>query len=179
MSAVNPRLIVVALVLVGAGVAGIALSGGEPPAATPTQTPDQPSCLEVPSTPASAALPTWLPKDLSLPDGSYVLEALPTVQGLSRAVLVVPASLDDLVKVILDRWPKEGWTLGPGEREPGEAEDTFYRGAKFGQFRALQVYCDQNVVQMFLVMGKSPFSISPNPTPSGSVGPLVSATPTP
>jgi hypothetical protein len=182
--AVNPRLLVVALLLIAGGGTALVLTSGDPPPSdiSASPTPAAPSCLEPPAPRAKPAkLPDWIPEDLPLPKGTYVIDRLPTVQKLRRAVFFVPSSLDGLVRRVLEDWPKEGWVLGRGEREPGEAEDTFFRAKKFGQFRALEVYCDLDTVQMLLVFGTIPKTpaatyspIPPNPHPSITPSPLSS-----
>ncbi len=162
----NPRLVVVALALIAGGATALVLSGGEGPAAgpSPSLTPAAPNCLESPTPPARISMPTWVPRDLELPAGTFTIQKLPAVQGLQRGIFAVPVSLDGFVELVLNEWPKDDWVLGRGEREPGEAEDTFFRDEVFGQFRVLEIYCDRNLIQMLLVMGKNPAGSSPAPT---------------
>lgn len=156
--AVNPRariaVIVAALVAVGAFV--LAGSGSNErndanafptSSATPTL---PPGCVEDP--PAKQPMPSWFPRSLPLPRGTYVHEVpAQAAPGVHTAMLFMPVSLDDFVKLVLDTWEDAGWTPGIGEREPGEAEDTFTGPAgRYGKFRAQSFYCDTETTNLYI-----------------------------
>ena len=62
----------------------------------------------------------------------------------------------DFVQFVLARWPAEGWILGRGESEFGEAEDGFVRGDTYGAFRARRVYCEDGWSEILLALGARP-----------------------
>lgn len=121
-----------------------------------------PQCLEVPP---RTTTPSWYPKDLPMPAGSYVSEVPQAQGGLRRAVFTVKGSLRDFVKHALTIWPKHGWQLGRGESEPGEAEDNFIKARenRYGLFRAQSVYCDVNLTWVLMVLSDPSV---PTPTPA-------------
>ena len=155
----------IALVLVLASGVVVALLAGR--GEEPTNT--IPGCMRVPEAVPAAV---WFPDDLPLPNGTQTTQVPDEEQGIKRVVLAVPASLDGWVEFVLDAWPKAGWNLGVGEREPFEAEDTFFKENRYGLFRARALYCDANVTEVLIVLGERG---DPIPTPSGgpSVPPLV------
>ena len=71
------------------------------------------------------------------------------------------------MRFALREWPKHGWVLGRGEAEPGEAEDSFFRGQNVGAFRARTAYCDNGWTQLFLVYGQR----TPPPTTTAAPAP--------
>ncbi|MHB8510554.1 MAG: hypothetical protein ACYDCC_00070 [Actinomycetota bacterium] len=112
------------------------------PVSSPTAAPSNEvpaSCL--PLKPA-INVPTWYPKDLSVPPGSYPIEVQPDVGGYRRIVFAVNGSLRDFVIYALTNWKQHGYTLGRGDAEAGEAEDNFAKNPLFGVFRARSVFCD-------------------------------------
>jgi len=106
--------------------------------------------------PPKAASPTWLPKDLPLPPGTYASQILPGQGGVERAVFTVNASLDSFVKTVLNDWPGKGYSLtGKGDREAGEAEAPFRGPGKVsGLFRARAVYCDTQRIELLLAIAR-------------------------
>jgi len=178
----NPRarLAIVAAVLVAGGVTGVLVAGnGADPADEVFAQGSAPSiplpaqCLDLPS---EVARPDWFPDDLPLPAGSYVsLTPEQRAPGIDEIVFTAKGSLDDFVSFVLERWEDAGWSLGRGEREPGEAESIFFTAGteRYGQFRARQVYCDESYteVQLFVVVDPSKTQqpgTSPQPTPQSS-----------
>jgi hypothetical protein len=112
-------------------------------------------CIE--DLPARIEEPEYRPETLTLPAGSVAIRTSPDpAPGLHVVVYRVPKSLDDFVKFLLADWPKQGWVLGRGEREPGEAESVFYLPDKsrYGQVRARQVYCDADQTEVVLTIGE-------------------------
>lgn len=156
---------VVAFAVTGSGPSGP--SGGPLPGRTalPTssKTPTLPAgCLPAPK---PMPLPTWYPKDLPMPEGSYVSDVPPAGAGLRRVVFTAKVTLRDFVKHALTVWPRHGWKLGRGESEPGEAEDNFLKTRdRYGLFRAQSVYCDTSLTLVLLVLADP--TASPPPTPS-------------
>lgn len=101
--------------------------------------------------------PEFRPDSLTLPRGSFAIRTPEDpAPGLHIIVYAVPAGLDDFVQHVLDRWPSNGWELGRGERELGEAESVFFLPDKsrYGQFRARSVYCDLDVTEVTLTLGE-------------------------
>jgi hypothetical protein len=148
------RFALVAAVLAAGGITAILLGGkGE---VTPTHgsaTPP-PQCLKLPS---PIPTPSWLPATLPLPKGSFATQTFDPVQGIERGLFVVAAPLDGFVRFVLREWPAKGWSLGPGESEPGEAEDTFTDEAGlFGQFRARSDFCRTDRTQVLIAIAKVP-----------------------
>lgn len=106
--------------------------------------------------PDAGAAIGWLPADLPLPEGTYPITQLQDDGRFRRAVLAVPMTYGDFVQFVLARWPDEGWILGRGESEVGEAEDGFVRGDTYGAFRARRVYCDDGWSEILLALSADP-----------------------
>ena len=142
------------------GLGGQAGFGQGPPAGA--------ACAQLP--PKSAPL-AWLPPDLPFPTGSYPTRDAGTPQGSSqfnRGLLAVKGTLQDFVRFALREWPKNGWVLGRGESEPGEAEDSFFRQQNVGAFRARTSYCDKSWTEVFIVYGqRQPPPTAPPTTAAG------------
>jgi hypothetical protein len=129
-------------------------------------------CQELPGT---GKTPSWYPKDLPLPKGSYPADVkLPTASGYPRAIFAVHGTLRDFIIFVLTEWRKTGWTLGRGEAEAGEAEDNFFKAGTDvrGAFVARTDYCDAAWTWVYIVMGSSR-APRPSASPSGSSSPLV------
>ena len=179
-SSVERLLAVVIVLLLGGGIATLSDRNAHPKASatpTPTTTARLPTvapygCLPLPK---QTSFPSWYPKDLPLPAGSYPAKAsLPKIAGYPRAVFAVKGTLRDFIIHALGVWPKKGWQMGLGESEAGEAEDTFFRlGTQTrGAFVARSAYCDTGWTWLYLVMGSGN---APRPTPTGT--PTGSPTP--
>jgi hypothetical protein len=93
---------------------------------------------------------SWLPSDFPMPAGTYVAQEIPAKDSSSArvAIFVTPLTIRDYVKFALDAFPKAGFKMGRGDSEPGEAEDSFVRGASGGSFRIRQPYCDMTKSQL-------------------------------
>ncbi|MGQ0617112.1 MAG: hypothetical protein ACT4PW_08975 [Acidimicrobiia bacterium] len=119
--------------------------------------------------PGEGKVVAWLPADLlPLPAGTYPVSELQDDGRFRRAVLAVPLTYGDFVQFALAQWPAEGWILGRGESESGEAEDSFIRGDTYGAFRARRVYCDTGWSEILLALGQTTATASTGPaTPSG------------
>ena len=114
-----------------------------------------PQCVESVGEPLEE--PAFRPASLPLPAGTVTIRTPEDpAPGLHVIVYAVPRSLDGFVDFVLDTWPAEGWELGRGEREPGEAESVFYLPDKsrYGQFRARAIYCDENLTEVTLTIGE-------------------------
>jgi hypothetical protein len=177
MESTFQRLIAVsiALLLMGSIIAlndhGKSKGGASPtPAPTTTQklgTIAPAGCLPLPG---KTKYPSWYPKDLPLPEGSYPADVkLPAARGYPRAIFAVRATLKDFIIFVLGEWRKTGWTLGRGEAEAGEAEDNFFKAGTDvrGAFVARTDYCDAGWVSVYIVMGSSR-APRPTPSPTGS-----------
>jgi hypothetical protein len=116
-------------------------------------------CLPVPKSDGRSL--AWLPLALPLPPNAIVLDDQPATGGYHRGTLAVPLAMRDLITFVLTEWPKQGWRLGRGDAENGEAEDTFVNGPDGGGFRARSVYCKSTWTEVFLVLKV------PGATPSG------------
>jgi|ERR671930_494401 hypothetical protein len=191
------RLRVLVAAVVGTAVSLTGCSGGSSTDSSPRAGGSTPSHL-LPSTvpseyanlppcnnPTPISFPTWVPKDLPLPSGTYASEELPPSFGYHRGIFVVPGTLTDLARFILREWPRAGWTLGRGDSESSEIEDQFFKTPAVGAFKAQVVYCKPPYALMLLLFapdraavgvpgtqGGSP--ITPSASPSGSPGPSPS-----
>ena len=166
------RLAALAGVLAAALVVALAVGGNRSASKGATlpasgKTPVLPAqCLQVPS---KIATPSWYPKDLPMPGGSFVSEVPQAQAGLRRVIFTVNGTLRDFVKHALTVWPKQGWRMGRGEAEPGEAEDNFIKTGsnRYGLFRAQSVYCDLNHTWVLMVLS-DPSAATPSPTPTAT-----------
>jgi hypothetical protein len=151
------------------------------PSTIPPEYRNLPPC----NNPTPISFPTWVPKDLPLPSGTYASQALPTSFGYHRGIFVVPGTLTDLARFILKEWPRSGWTLGRGDAESSEIEDQFFKTPAVGAFKAQVVYCkpphslmlllftpDRSTVGQPNTQGGSP--IGPSNSPSSSLTPSPS-----
>jgi len=181
-SSVERLLAVVIVLLLGGGIATLSDRKSHPKTSarpTPTTTARLSTvapygCLPLPKT---TSYPSWYPKDLPLPTGSYPARvSLPKVKGFPRGVFVVKGTLREFIVHALGVWPKKGWQLGLGESEAGEAEDVFFRlGTQIrGAFVARSSYCDTRYTWLYIVMGSGQ---APRPTPTSTATPTSSPTP--
>ena len=182
-SSVERMLAVVIVLLLGGGIATLSDRRSHPKATagpTPTTTARLPTvapygCLPLPK---RTSYPSWYPKDLPLPAGSYPAKvSLPTVKGFPRAVFAVKGTLKEFIVHALGVWPKQyGWQLGLGESEAGEAEDVFFKlGTQTrGAFVARTAYCDTGWTWLYLVLGSGN---APRPTPTSTATPTGSPSP--
>ncbi len=162
-----------AVLTVAVGLALAACGGGEgntPPVRSsfrPSVIPTNrgvPKCENPPRVPT----PTWLPKDLPLPQGSYTTQALPATFGYQRAVLVVPGTAEDFGRYVLEEWPRAGWVLGRGDAEPGEVEDQFLKPPAIGAFRVRTEFCTPGYSLMLIIYSRNRTAVPlPSPTPRG------------
>jgi hypothetical protein len=130
--------------------------------------------------PEHIAEPDWMPADLPFPEGMYASQHLEDSYGYKRGIFVVPTRLDSFTRFVLAEWPKQGWTLGRGDSEPGEVEDQFTKPPAVGAFKAQAVFCDPGYAVMILIYAPDSSKVGINPnTQSGSPLPGASATPTP
>ena len=175
----NPfhRFLVAAIALLLAGGVAALTNVGKETAASPrvsrtTATPPANVPLDCLQLPPRRDTPASYPKTLPLPAGSYATDPPPSTGQYERVLFAVPTTLSDFVRHVLAVWPREGWVLGRGEAEPGEAEDNFYRPSAnvVGAFRARTVFCDPNWTWVFIIFGQSR---APGPTPTVSPSPLV------
>jgi hypothetical protein len=144
----------------------------------PSISPYTPEPLPKCQYPKKLQIPRWFPDDLPLPPGTYTQERLMTLEGYRRVLLVIPVTLDELTRHVLEVWPRSGWTLGRGDSEIGEIEDQFSKPPAFGAFRAQGVICDPGYSLMYLIFTKNRSAPGPVTSPRGS--PLVpSPAPTP
>lgn len=122
------------------------------------------------------ATPSWYPSDLPMPKGSYAIDVPEAAGGLRRVVFAARGSLREFVGHALGEWKKQGWTLGRGESEPGEAEDNFLKGDRYGIFRAQSVFCDPNRTWVLMVLNDPTVKTAPTPSyntrTTGSPSPL-------
>lgn len=144
----------------------------------PSISPYTPAPLPKCQYPKKIRLPRWLPDDLPLPPGTYTKERLQSLEGYRRVLLVIPVTLDELTRHVLEVWPRNGWVLGRGDSEIGEVEDQFSKTPAFGAFRAQAVICDPGYALMYLIFTRNRAAPGPVTSPKGS--PLVpSPAPTP
>lgn len=181
-SASRARFASVAVVLALGGIVAFAATRGDEPSGRPTAgRPAVPTVLtencykEKPA----IALPSWYPQDLPMPDGSYPFEIPEATSGLRRIIFSAKGTLQQFVTHALGEWPKHDWTLGVGESEPGEAEDNFLKGERYGIFRATAAMCDQSRTWVLIVLNDPSASNAPTPgfntaNPSVTPSPLRS-----
>ncbi len=110
--------------------------------------------------------PGWLPSDLPLPPGTILAQQLADVGGYHRAVFVT-VGLTDFVRYVLAQWPTKGWTLGRGDAEAGEAEDSFAKTGFGGAFRVRTAYCDSGRSELLIVFGSTKAVTTTAPPSSG------------
>jgi hypothetical protein len=109
--------------------------------------PNAPPCTSPPEVP----MPSWIPNELPFPGGTYATQKLADTSGYHRVILVVPGTLADLAKMVLNVWPTSGWVLGRGDSEPGEIEDQFSRPPALGAFKAQSIFCNPGYNLMLLI----------------------------
>jgi len=117
--------------------------------------------------PAAAEQPDWFPADLPLPPGSFPTADTESASGASdsdadaasgdetnRGFFVVKGTIDDFTTFVKEQWPAQGYALGKGEAEPGEAEGGFRKGDFGGAFRIRDVYCDATMTELLITYGR-------------------------
>ena len=72
---------------------------------------------------------------------------------MHRGLIAVRGTVDDFVSFINTQWTANGWALGKGDAERGEAEGGYRRGDVGGVYRVRNVYCDANVSELLIVFG--------------------------
>lgn len=145
-------LIIIAVLVVGGAIGFVTTKSDREPTTSPTAQPSvsPPPCKSVPA--RIGAPPTWIPKDLPLPKATYLFQELDDVAGTHWTALIVKATLDEFVTYVLREWPADGWAIGKGDREPGEAESTFTKGKVIGQFRARDGLCVRDRIEVLLLI---------------------------
>lgn len=115
--------------------------------------------------PAQGTVLDWLPSDLPLPDGSFPIvdpesSAAPTESdsdapnATHRGFVAVRGTVDDFKNFVKTTWTANGWTLGKGDAEPGEAEGGYRKGDFGGAYRVRDVYCDPTMSELLITYGK-------------------------
>lgn len=157
-----PKLVpaIVGLLVLGGGVLMATLGGSEPsdiPPGLPGFSSYVPIAGCVEELPVGIREPQFRPDTLTLPEGSEAIRTSPDpAPGLHVVVYRVPTTLDGFVEHVLAEWEDNGWILGRGERETGEAESVYYLPDKsrYGQFRARSVFCDLAQTEVTLTLGE-------------------------
>lgn len=169
------RFLVVALVLiVGGGAAFVASRGDGARPTRPQRPPQAGNCLE---DPPEIETPAWYPDDLPMPTGSYAIKEHEEEGGLRKVSFSTAGNLQVFVRHALEEWPKHGWTLGVGESEPGEAEDNFLKGERYGVFQARSIMCAPDRTWVLMVVNDPAVKDAPTPgfntaNPSATPSPL-------
>src|SRR5438105_3067137 len=127
--------------------------------------------------PRQVAAPSWYPADLPLPGGSYTSRRLLDSNGYHRAEFVVPGTLPELARFILREWPNRRWTMGRGDAEQDEMEDSFEKGSAVGAFKAQAEDCSPGFSNMLIVFSPRGSTGSGPSTQPGS--PLAPGSPSP
>ena len=123
--------------------------------------------------PPEVKYPEWVPDDLPLPKDIYAYKNLPPLGGYQRALFVMELTTEQLIKLVLEEWPKAGYTLGRGDAEPGEVEDDFRKPPAVGAFKANDVFCSPGYTIMYLIYAREgPDSVNVLPTPTAKGTPL-------
>jgi hypothetical protein len=136
-----PRL--VAVVLCIAGVAGCGGAGPSTETAAPGLRPSTTAATAAADAdvlpdcpPAGDVVLSWLPADLTLPEGSYVVQELPNdTAGARAAGIVAPIGMEAFYEYARTQWATSGWTTDRVEWEPGETEAAMLRGPESGWLR--------------------------------------------
>jgi hypothetical protein len=137
------RLLPVLLVLASLGgiVALQVMKGMDEPTAVRPPLPAGVGSIRACPLPTQVALPSWYPKDLPLPPGSFASSVDAAGAGIRVVSLVVREPLEETIRFIGQTWAKQGWKLGQGERERFEAENVFWKSdVRYGRFR-INVLC--------------------------------------
>lgn len=100
--------------------------------------------------PAAINMPRWMPADLPLPDGTYAFRNLKKQNGYHRAKLFVPRNANGFGRFVINKWPPAGWTIGRGDSEPGEVEDSFSKSPAVGAFKD-NTRCNSKKSRLYLV----------------------------
>src|SRR5438034_5001391 len=137
---------------------------------TSTPSPPAPS-LPACKLPRKLPYPSWVPKDLPLPDGIYQSQRLPEEAGYHRGLFVIPVSTVQFARFVLSKWPKAGWQLGRGDAEPGEVEDQFLKSPAFGAFKAQDMACSPAHSIMLLIYVPDRSKLPGASTPRGAPAP--------
>ena len=116
--------------------------------------------------PTAAEQPDWFPTDLPLPPGSFPAEDSESASSAPdsdagsdsgaqahRGFVVVKGTIDEFVTFVNTSWPANGWALGRGDAEPGEAEGGFRKGDFGGAYRIRDVYCDATMTELLITYG--------------------------
>jgi hypothetical protein len=144
---------------------------GNPSPAFSTIPPNSQPTLALPKCgklPEKAPFPEWLPDDLPLPKPIYAYQNQPRRGGFEGAFFLMKGTTTiELTELVLEQWPKAGYTLGRGDAEPGEVEDDFHKPPAVGAFKANDVYCRPRHTIMYLIYA-----------PDGPTGEFVVPTPT-
>ncbi len=161
----NPRsrLLTVAAILAIGAIVAVVLTQKKTATSPVTAgtTPANANCIK--AKPAIAK-PSWFPADLPMPAGSNPIEIPAEASGYRRVVFDAKGSLRDFVVFALTNWKQQGWALGRGEAEPGEAEDNFVKSGRYGIFRVQSVMCDQSRSWVLVVLNDP--AAKPKSTPS-------------
>ena len=112
-----------------------------------TVAPPPPNCIPVPP-PAKPA--TWIPPSLPMPPDSYTVVELDVPGTQKGGIFVVRGTIRDYLTFFLNEFPHQGWRIGRGESEAGEAEDSFVKENEGGAFRIRMPYCDQTKSELRL-----------------------------
>src|SRR2546423_2095981 len=132
-----------------------------------------PKCQKQPRLP----MPSWVPKDLPLPEGTFFTKRIAGQGGYDEGLFVIPLSTSDIAKYVLDRWPKAGYQLGRGDAEPSEVEDQFSKYPGIGAFKAQDAFCKvpYSITLLIWAPDRSKIGI-PGATPTASASPSPSPT---
>jgi hypothetical protein len=171
--------VVLAGALLFAGCISPSKSGTLPSTPFPLTSTPSPAAPSLPACklPKKLPDPSWVPKDLPLPDGIYQSQRLPEEAGYHRGLFVIPVSTVQFARFVLSAWPKAGWQLGRGDAEPGEVEDQFLKSPAFGAFKAQDMACSPAHSIMLLIYVPDRSKLPGVSTQGGS--PLPGQTPTP
>ena len=125
------------------------------------------------------SMPTWVPKDLPLPPGTFFTKPIAGQGGYNEGLFVIPLSTSDIAKFVLSKWQKAGYQWGRGDAEPGEVEDQFAKYPGIGAFKAQDAYCRDPYSITLLIWAPDRSKIGMPTTGGGSPLPGASSSPTP
>jgi hypothetical protein len=122
--------------------------------------------------PARIDTPSWVPRDLPLPEGTYASQDFGKRVGYFQAILVMDVTTPQFARFVLRTWPEAGWQLGRGDSEPGEVEDVFTKSPAVGAFKAQDQPCHPPFTLMLVIFtpDSTKLTAPPNTQPRSPIG---------
>jgi len=102
--------------------------------------------------PGRVSFSSWIPKRMPFPKGTYQYRHLRPSHGQYQGLFIVPRTARGFGRFVQNRWPPKGWSLGFGESEPWEVENSFWRGPVWGAYKTSDNSCRSGYSNMYLVV---------------------------